>query len=269
LLSGLSLDGTHFFYPNPLESDGKYAFNQGARTRKDWFDCSCCPTNLIRFIPSVPGLLYSKSADTLYVNLYASSEAQVPLENTTLKIRQETQYPWEGIVNINVSSTKNVPVVLKLRIPSWARNEVVPGNLYTYLEKNMDSPVLRINGEAMEPLLKDGYLVLERTWKGDEVSLELPMAVHKVVADPEVIENRGKIALEYGPFVYAFEEVDQKTDLDQLRIDSSASFLPKMEKDLLDGVITLSNENAKAVPYYSWSNRGIGKMKVWIPVDRQ
>jgi DUF1680 family protein len=269
LLSGLSLDGTHFFYPNPLESDGKYAFNQGARTRKDWFDCSCCPTNLIRFLPSVAGLLYSKSGHTLYVNLYASSEARVPLENTTLEIRQETQYPWSGTVNINVSSTKDVPTVLKLRIPSWARNEVLPGNLYIYPEKDINSPVVKINGEVIEPSVKDGYVVLERTWKADEVSLEFPISVRKVVADPKVIEDQGKIALEYGPLVYAFEQVDQKTDLDQLRIAPAESFSPKMEKDLLDGVVTLSNENAKAVPYYSWSNRGIGKMKVWVPVNKE
>jgi len=269
LLAGLSLDGTHFFYPNPLESDGEYAFNQGALTRKDWFDCSCCPTNLIRFIPSVAGLLYSRSGNILYVNLYAGSEARVPLQNTTLKIRQETQYPWNGTVKIKVSSTKDVPAVLKLRIPSWVRNEVMPGNLYAYLEQKTDLPCVRINDEEIEPLVKDGYLVLERNWKEAEIRLELPMEVRKVAADPKVVENQGKIALEYGPLVYAFEQVDQNNDLDQLGIAPSDSFSPKMENELLGGVVTLSNEIAKAVPYYSWSNRGIGKMKVWIPVKEK
>jgi DUF1680 family protein len=267
LLAGLSLDGTHFFYPNPLESDGEYAFNQGALTRKDWFDCSCCPTNLIRFIPSVAGLLYSSSADTLYVNLYAGSEARVPLENTTLEIRQETEYPWSGTVNINVSSTSDVPAAIKLRIPSWARNEVLPGDLYTYLEEKTDSPVVSINDEVVEPTQEDGYVVLERSWKNDEVRLEFPMAVKEIVADPKVAEDQGKIALEYGPLVYAFEGVDQKEDLDRLRIDPSADFVPKMENGLLGGVVTLSDGNEKAVPYYSWSNRGVGKMKVWMPVN--
>jgi DUF1680 family protein len=269
LLAGLSLDGTHFFYPNPLESDGEYAFNQGAHTRKNWFDCSCCPTNLIRFIPSVAGLLYSKSADTLYVNLYASSEARVPLENSVLEIQMETQYPWSGVVNIRVSSTKDVPAVLKLRIPYWARNKVLPGNLYAYLEENANSPIVRINGEAIKPLVKDGYIVLERTWKEDKVSLEFPMAPRKVVADSRVAEDLGKTALEYGPLVYAFEQVDQKEDLDRLRITQSESFTPKMENELLGSVVTLNSENAKAVPYYSWSNRGIGKMKVWIPLKKE
>ncbi len=268
LLAGLSLDGTHFFYPNPLESDGKYPFNQGAHTRKDWFDCSCCPTNLIRFIPSVAGLLYSKSTDTLYVNLYTSSEARVPLENTILEIRQETQFPWSGTVNIHVFSTKDVLTILKLRIPSWVRNEVLPGDLYTYLEEKTDSPVVRVNGETIEPSIKDGYIVLEKIWKGDDISLEFPMIPRKVVADSKVAEDRGKMALEYGPLVYAFEQVDQTEDLDRLRIAPSESFNLKMENALLGGVVTLSNENAKAVPYYSWSNRGTGKMKVWIPIDK-
>jgi DUF1680 family protein len=267
LLAGLSLDGTRFFYPNPLESDGAYAFNQGALTRKDWFDCSCCPTNLIRFIPSVAGLLYSSSADTLYVNLYAGSEARVPLENTTLEIRQETEYPWSGKVTINVSSTSDVPAVIKLRIPSWARNEALPGDLYTYLEEKTDSPVVSINDEVVEPTQEDGYVVLKRSWKDDEVKLEFIMAVRKVVADSKVTEDQGEIALEYGPFVYAFEGIDQKEDLDRLRIDTSVDFVPKMENGLLGGVVTLSDGNEKAVPYYSWSNRGAGKMKVWMPVN--
>jgi DUF1680 family protein len=267
LLSGLSLDGTHFFYPNPLESDGEYSFNQGAPTRKDWFDCSCCPTNLIRFIPSVAGLLYSKSADTVYVNFYASSEARVQLENTTLHIRQATEYPWSGSVHINVSSTEDAPAVFQLRIPSWTRNEVLPGNLYTYAGQKAASPVVSINGETMEPFIRDGYLVLERNWKEDAVSVEFPMSPRNVVTDPEVTENRGKMALEYGPIVYAFEQVDQKADLDHLRMNPSESYSPAMEKELLGGVVTLSDEKAKAVPYYSWSNRGVGKMKVWLPVE--
>ncbi|MBN2318845.1 MAG: glycoside hydrolase family 127 protein [Acidobacteria bacterium] len=269
LLAGLSLDGTHFFYPNPLESDGEYTFNQGARTRKNWFDCSCCPTNLIRFIPSVAGLLYSKSADTLYVNLYAGSEARVPLENTVLEIRQETQYPWDGAVNIHVSSTKDAPAILKLRIPSWIGKEVMPGNLYTYLEEKTDPVFVRINQKSVELSVEDGYLVLEKIWDGDELSLKFPMIARKVVADPAVTEDLGKIALEYGPLVYAFEQVDQKEDLDHLRIVPSESFSPKMEKDLLGGVVTLRNEKVKAVPYYRWSNRGIGKMKVWVPVGEE
>ena len=173
------------------------------------------------------------------------------------------------MVNISVSSTKDVPAVLKLRIPSWARNEVLPSNLYSYLEEKRDSAAVSVNGEPIEPLVKDGYLELKRNWKEDEVKLEFPMTVRKVVADPKVAEDQGKVALEYGPLVYAFEQADQRNDLDKLRIAPSENFSPTMEKDLLGGVVTLSDQNSKAVPYYSWSNRGAGKMKVWVPVKKE
>ncbi len=267
LLSGLSFDGTHFFYPNPLESDGKYAFNQGALTRKDWFDCSCCPTNLIRFLPSLPGLIYSRSGNTLYVNLYAASSASASLEDTVLKIEQETEYPWNGRVKIKVSSSEDVPAVIKLRIPHWVRNEVLPGKLYNYAGQN--PPIVTVNGEKVDVSSMNGYLVLEGYWKDREITLEFPMEVREVTADPKVTEDMGKTALEYGPLVYAFEEIDQKSDLNQLRIAPSDIFTPEAENDLLGGVVVLNNEKAKAVPYYSWSNRGIGKMKVWVPFERE
>lgn len=265
LLSGLSLDGTHFFYPNPLESDGKYAFNQGALTRKEWFDCSCCPTNMIRFLPSLPGLIYSRSEDTLYVNLYAGSHARAEFKNTVLNIEQETDYPWNGKVIIRVTSSKDLPVTVKLRIPAWARNEVMPGGLYSYIDKNNSTPAIMINGENTEPVIEDGYIVLERNWNEDQISLDIPMEVRRVFADSKVSEDQGKTALEYGPLVYAFEEIDQISDIDQLSIGSSDAFVPKKENGLLGGVLTLNNEKKKAVPYYAWSNRGIGKMKVWVP----
>jgi hypothetical protein len=267
LLAGLSLDGTHFFYPNPLESDGKYAFNQGALTRKNWFDCSCCPTNLIRFLPSIPGLIYSTSGNTLYVNLYAGSNANVKLDNTTLNIEQETDYPWNGKVKIKVASSKDVPVTIRLRIPSWARNEVMPGGLYSYIDKKNRTPAVMVNNEKIEPVIKDGYIVLERNWKDDEIILDIPMEVRKVSADPEVAEDQGKTALEYGPMVYAFEEIDQKEDLDDLSIGKDDVFKPAKEDNFLGGVVTLNNDGQKAVPYYSWSNRGTGRMKVWVPIN--
>ena len=269
LLAGLSLDGTHFFYPNPLESDGKYAFNQGALTRKEWFDCSCCPTNVIRFLPSMPGLIYSTSGDTLYINLYAGSKARAELKNTLLNIEQETDYPWNGRVKIKASSTKDVPAIIKLRIPSWARNEVMPGNLYSYTDEKNTKLIVMINNAKTEPVIKDGYIVLERSWKKDEIILDIPMEVRKVSASSEVAEDRGKTALEYGPMVYAFEEVDQSRSLDDLGIGQADVFKPEAEQDLLSGVVTLSNDGKKAVPYYSWSNRGVGKMKVWVPVSEE
>jgi DUF1680 family protein len=265
LISGLSLDGTKFFYPNALESDGVYTFNQGACTRKDWFDCSCCPTNVIRFIPSIPGLIYSKSKDALYVNLYASNEAEIDLNIAKIKISQQTNYPWDGKVNFTVQADKATDFEIKFRIPGWARNEVLPGELYTYTDKKTTNVTLFVEGKKQEFTTEDGYVVLKRKWDTPtRISLNIPMEVRKVQSSPLVAENAGKVALEYGPLVYAFEEVDNALSWDQWNINSTTPFTMSKEVALLGGVNTIKTDKLKAVPYYAWSNRGIGKMKVWV-----
>lgn len=265
LISGLSLDGKQFFYPNALESDGVYKFNQGACTRKDWFNCSCCPTNVIRFIPSLPGLVYSKEKDMVYVNLYVSSEASVKLDNNTIKIKQKTDYPWNGKVTLTVDPKKEGKFSLKLRVPGWARNEVLPNDLYSYANTSTLTNKIMVNGETVPLETKDGYVTITKNWKrGTTLQLDFPMQVRKVIANPKVTENRGKVALEYGPLVYAVEEMDNKNNFDMLTIGMADTFKATMEENLLGGVNTLQNESLKAVPYYSWSNRGEGKMKVWL-----
>lgn len=266
LISGLSLSGTEFFYPNALESDGVYKFNQGACTRKSWFDCSCCPTNLIRFLPAVPGLIYATQADTLYVNLYASNNALVKLETGQVKVSQSTNYPWDGRVTISVDPTSPAAFSLKLRVPGWARNEVLPGDLYDYAGDTRPSWSVSVNGAETTPLLSGGYLILNRTWKeGDVVDLTFGMQVRRVVADERIEDDRGKVALEYGPIVYAVEEVDNK-NIDALTLPEKTSLNVENRTDLLGGVNVISGGTLTAIPYYAWSNRGIGKMKVWIPV---
>ena len=266
LIAGLSLDGTHFFYPNALEADGKYKFNRGACTRQGWFDCSCCPTNMIRFIPAVAGLLYSKVEDTLLVNLYAGSEATADLASNTLRIKQETDYPWSGKIRLTVSAETAAPATVKLRIPSWARNEVAPGGLYQYQQNQHATPTLRVNGQPVEADLADGYFALTRDWsKGAALELEFPMVVRKVRADEQVEANRGKLALEYGPIVYAVESFDNPDDFENLSIAPEDTFEVRWQPELLGGVNTITNQQLTAIPYYAWSNRGIGKMKVWLP----
>lgn len=265
LISGLSLDGTKFFYPNALESDGVYTFNQGACTRKDWFDCSCCPTNLIRFIPSIPGLIYSKTKDAIYVNLYASNTAEIDLDDNKVKVTQKTNYPWDGLITITVNPERESDFGLKLRVPGWARNEVLPGELYNYIDQNETVITLTVDGEKQQSVVKDGYIILDKKWdKETKITLNLPMEVRKVVSSPLVAENDGKVALEYGPLVYAVEEVDNTLPWDQWNINSNTQFSIAKESNLLGGVNTLSADKLKAVPYYAWSNRGIGKMKVWL-----
>lgn len=265
LISGLSLDGTNFFYPNALESDGVYKFNQGACTRKSWFDCSCCPTNVIRFIPSISELLYSKEHNTVYVNLYASSNASLVLENNNVKIIQETKYPLNGKIIVTISPEKKSEFTVKFRIPGWSRNEVLPSDLYAYSKplKNQNSIKINYKKISIEP--NNGYYSITKKWeKGEKVTLDFPMKVRKVIANEKIEDDKNKMALEYGPIVYAIEEVDNKNNFDAISISSSDKFTVKQES-ILGLINTLNNENLKAIPYYTWSNRGIGKMKVWLP----
>ena len=242
LISGLSLDGTNFFYPNALESDGKYEFNQGACTRKSWFDCSCCPTNVVRFIPAIPGLIYSKSENEVYVNLYASNHADIDLNGQKVKISQATSYPWNGKVEFTVDA--NAEITVKFRIPGWSRNQVLPSDLYSFTNVSIEKPTLSINGEILENTINNGYFEVTRKWNAtDKVALNFPMEVRTVKANDKVEEDKGKLSLEYGPLVYAVEEIDNP-EFDRITISASDTF--------------------KAIPYYTWSNRGIGKMKVWL-----
>ncbi|MEC3965313.1 glycoside hydrolase family 127 protein [Flagellimonas halotolerans] len=271
LISGLSLDGQKFFYPNALESDGVYKFNQGACTRKDWFDCSCCPTNVIRFLPAMPGLIYSKTDDTVFVNLYATNDATVDLKAQTVKLSQETSYPWNGKVKLSIDPKEEKGnFAMKLRIPGWARNEVLPGNLYQYGTTTTETNKISLNGEELDVQAEDGYFTISREWtKGDVLELEFPMSVREVIANPKVEEDKGKMSLEYGPIVYAVEEIDNKGKFDDIQLSANEEFKVEMQPDLLKGVNTISNEKLTAIPYYAWSNRGIGKMKVWLPAKAE
>ncbi|MEN2398383.1 glycoside hydrolase family 127 protein [Flavobacterium sp. MC2016-06] len=265
LISGISLDGKQFFYPNALESDGVFKSNRGSCTRQAWFDCSCCPTNLIRFIPSIPGLIYSKTNDVLYVNLYASNTASFTLGKTDLQISQQTGYPWNGKVALSVNPKKECQFTIKLRVPGWARNEVLPGDLYSYKKATAQKPRLTINGESAGIEIENGYYSINRSWKkGDKIAINFPMEVQEVQTNAKVETNKNKVSLEYGPIVYAVEEVDNKTNFDKIDIEANDTFKVKKEANLLNGVNVIENSKFKAIPYYSWSNRGVNKMKVWL-----
>ncbi|WP_281238235.1 glycoside hydrolase family 127 protein [Flavobacterium praedii] len=269
LISGISLDGKQFFYPNALESDGVYKNNRGSCTRQSWFDCSCCPTNLIRFIPSIPGLIYSSSKNVLYVNLYASNTAKITLDKTELGITQQTNYPWDGKVTLTVSPKKESELSIKLRIPGWARNQVLPGDLYSYATPASAKVTLTINGKPLDYKEDKGYISITRKWKkGDIINLNFPMEVKEVMTNAKVEGNIGKVALEYGPIVYAIEEIDNPANFDKITIDANDTFKVTKENELLEGVNTIQTGKLKAIPYYSWSNRGVGKMKVWIDLKK-
>lgn len=274
LISGISLDGKKFFYPNPLESDGKYEFNQGACTRKSWFDCSCCPTNLIRFIPSIPGLVYATDKNDLFVNLFVANHATLSVNGTTTEIIQQTNYPWNGKIKINVNPETAKEFTVRLRIPGWARNHPVPLDLYSYTDNNPGKIILKVNGKTVESPTEKGYLKLTRTWKnGDKIELDLPMKIHRVVTNEKVKDNRGLVAFERGPMVYCAEETDNNEDIDKIVIPDQTRFSVHNGPKVLEGVEELEGKvktgndtyTLQMVPYFSWSNRGIGKMKVWFP----
>ena len=265
LISGISLDGKQFFYPNALEADGVYKSNRGSCTRQGWFDCSCCPTNLIRFIPSIPGLIYSKTNDVLYVNLYASNNASFQLGKTDLQISQQTSYPWNGKITISVNPKKESQFTIKLRVPGWSRNEVLPGDLYSYRKASTQKATISLNGETLAIQPENGYFNINRKWKkGDKININLPMEVQEVVTNPKAAINTNKVSLEYGPIVYAVEEIDNKSNFDKIDVRASDTFKVKKVANLLQGVNVIENSKLKAIPYYSWSNRGVGKMKVWL-----
>lgn len=265
LIAGLSLSGTEFFYPNPLESDGKYTFNRGACTRQGWFDCSCCPTNMIRFLPSVGGLIYGQEENTIYVNLLIGSEANVDVNGSKVHITQKGSYPLKGDSEIMVKNDGKEAVIIKVRIPYWAKNKPLPGDLYAYTNKVNEAGSLTVDG-SNKPI--DGNMdYIEISVPGQsskEIKLEFAMEVRYDVCSDDVEENKGKTALEYGPFVYAFEEIDNASNWDKLKTAPNSIWEAKYNAGILGGVNTLSSGGLVAVPYYAWSNRGIGKMKVWI-----
>ncbi len=278
LISGVSLDGKSFFYPNPLESNGQHQ-------RSPWFGVACCPGNITRFIASVPGYVYARQGDALYVNLFVGSTADIKLDTgRTVKLTQETRYPWDGAVKMTVSPDRSGNFTINVRVPGWARNEAVPSDLYHFLDKVEEPVVLKVNGKAQEVSLNKGYLSLKRTWKkGDVIDLVLPMPVRRVVANEQVEADSGRVALQRGPIVYCAEWPDNPDgQVRNLLLPDTAKLTAEFKAELLSGVtvikskafglsldaqgqVSKNEQDFTAIPYYAWANRGRGQMMVWIP----
>lgn len=265
LIAGMSVDGKKFFYTNPLESDGKFDFNKGSCTRNAWFDCSCCPTNMIRFLPSLAGLIYATKSDTVYTNLFISSDATIKVKDKKLKLIQQTGYPWNGEVNLKFETASPATFTLQIRVPGWFRNEAMPGSLYSYVNSEQLPLMLSINGQTEDVQVTKGYISISREWNnGDEIRLSLPMPVRQVVTKSDVADNLGKVAFERGPIVYCAEEIDNKK-LSSITVSDHEKLTVGDEKLLGESIKVLSDEKIKLIPYYLWSNRGVNKMEVWIP----
>ncbi|MCW3807956.1 beta-L-arabinofuranosidase domain-containing protein [Plebeiibacterium marinum] len=282
VISGISLSGDHFFYPNPLASDAQYLFNHGSNTRQEWFGCACCPSNLCRFIPSMPGYIYAQKNDSVYINLFVEGNTKLKIGTDSVQISQITNYPWDGDVQINIDPSKTENFNVLVRVPGWAKGKPVPGDLYSYLETSGEDVVVKLNDNEIKGYTNDkGYIVLSREWNaGDRVNIHFPMSVHKTVANSKVTEDVGKVALERGPILYCLEWPDNDAVFSSV-IDDAATITTVNEPDLLNGVLSLNingkiaqdsakqivlkDAALKAIPYYSWDNRGIGEMAVWIP----
>jgi DUF1680 family protein len=259
LLSGVSLTGDRFFYQNPLESSGGYA-------RSPWFEVACCPPNMTRFLPSLPGYIYATKDDVVFVNLFIAGSGSFDLGGRAVSITQETRYPWDGAVKLTVSPDKAGPFELAVRVPGWARGEAMPTDLYRFLDSADEAPALKVNGQAVNLDLRDGYARIRRGWAGgDTVELTLPMPVRRIVANDAVAEDRGRVALQRGPLVYAVEGVDNGDRVFSLVLPDAVSLSAEFRPGLLNGIAVIKGEGILAVPYHVWANRGPGQMLVWLP----
>ena len=265
VISGLSLDGQLFFYPNTLQHDGETTFNQGVNGRSPWFSCSCCPSNLSRFVPSVAGYAYASRGSALYVNLFVNSELSVNTEGGELIISQKTDYPWDGHVELDFLNDKEVESELHIRMPGWAMNTPVPSDLFYFANEQVREPLLKVNGEKVEFQLEKGYALVQGEWKrGDRLTLELPMEDRLIKAHEKVEAKAGLLAVQYGPLVYCAEEIDNETDVLEAELSSNSGFEAQFDPGLLGGVNMLRGEELSLIPYYAWANREVGKMNVWF-----
>jgi DUF1680 family protein len=297
-LSGVSLKGDEYFYPNPLEADGKTKFNHGFPTRCAWFECSCCPPNIARLIASLPGYVYATKENTLYVNLYIGGSGQAKIQDTPVKLTQTTNYPWDGDIKIAVDPQREKEFTIALRIPGWTQGKPMPSDLYSYPESDKILELLiqktgvkkesvfifkslLINGKKAEYSHDKGYVLISRKWnKGDIIELSLPMEIRRVLCNEKVRTNRGMVAIERGPIVFCAEGVDNGGAVANVYLPDDAQFKYAFRKDMLNGIGVITadvkavvkvndkmstvNHSLVMIPYYAWSNRGAGPMRVWL-----
>ena len=293
VISGMSMDGGRFFYPNPLSSDGKYAFNaDNNTTRQPWFGCACCPSNLCRFIPSVPGYLYGVKDNNIFVNLFAANVSTIKVNGKDVILEETTEYPWDGDIKITVKKSNAKNANLLIRIPGWARNQVVPSDLYQFADKETPSYSVTVNGKAVEADLSanKGYLPVKNIRKGDVVRIHFDMPVRTVIANQKVADDKSKVAVERGPLVYCAEAADNNGEpvlravmgkkptfsvvdnysIQNTETKNAQAFTVKAIKtegqilnDSADG-ISLKNCTLTLIPYYAWNHRGANQMNVWF-----
>jgi len=283
-LSGISISGDEFFYPNPLASRGGYA-------RSKWFGCSCCPVNIVRFIPQIGSFAYAQRDSEVYVNLYLASRASLKTPAGDVTLTQSTDYPWSGRVRLTVDpgpDADNRTFALKLRIPGWAVGKPVPSDLYAQtVPGSLQDVKVALNGEPVPLSLDKGYVTINRAWRaGDTVELALAMPVRRIRCHPAAQDNLGRLAVERGPLVYCAESADNPSGAISLTIPPEAAFAEGTIEILghrmvslrspalsvsadLRGVRSTLPAVATLIPYFAWCHRGAGEMQVWIPTSAE
>ena len=279
LISGVSLDGGGFFYPNPLESMGQHQ-------RQPWFGCACCPSNIARFIPSLPGYVYAVKNRNVYINLFLSNTGRLQVEGKDIVLTQATQYPWNGDISLKIDKNKAGKFTMKIRIPGWVRGQVVPSNLYSYSDNLCLKYQITVNRTPTNAILtEDGYYTIDRNWKtGDQIHIHFDMRPRTVRAHNNVEADRGMVSVERGPLVYCAEWPDNAFDIKSILLNQHPSFEIVECPNLLYGIYQLQTQaqllafnkagklatedvSLTLIPYYAWCHRGSGDMKVWLPQD--
>lgn len=277
VLAGVNLEGNKFFYVNPLETDGRTAFNQGVKGRSPWFGTACCPSNIARLIPQIPGMMYAYTDDEIYCTFYAGTSTVVPLKKGKVSVTQQTEYPFDETIRFEINPEgKSQKFAMHLRIPTWAGTQFVPGKLYSYVNARPADWKLLVNGEEVEATPEKGFVTIDRTWKqGDRVELRLPMDVHFNKTLPQVEADRGRLCVTRGPLVYCAEAVDNAAmPASYVLSPEAGASVKKADSGLLKGIdfVTVKahsvqeegNGSLIMVPYYAWDNRGDDAMIVWL-----
>ncbi len=280
MLSGVSLSADRFFYPNPLESSGQHQ-------RSPWFGCACCPSNIARFVPAIPGYIYAVTDKELFVNLFISDEATIMIGSHSVAVSQKSGFPWDGKVEIKVSPEKTCKFTMKIRIPGWSRGEAIPGDLYRFDGNKTDNFSIKVNGSAVNPQIINGYAAIERQWgKDDKVDIDFPMDIKVIRADERIKDDNDRIAVQRGPVIFCAEWPDNNTgNITNLVLKNDPVFTTEFRPDLLEGtqiirttgsqaarnidggIDLLKEEPVTMIPYALWNNRGPGQMTVWLPVS--
>ncbi len=284
LISGVGMDGKSFFYTNAMQIKNNVQHKDMESARSGWFPCSCCPTNVVRLIPSVPGYAYAQKGSAIYINLFMSGTTTITVNNKPVQIEQQNNYPWDGNLTFKITPKSPLDLTLMIRIPGWAQNKAMPSDLYTFEKKSDTKVEIKINDKPVEYKVENGYAVLSKTWKkGDVVIVNLPMEVRTVIANKKVKDDIGKVSLQRGPLMYCAEWPDNNGKTSNIILPKGTIFTSEFRSDLLNGVTVLKSEASVvvidkdggnistvrqsfvAIPYYSWAHRGKGEMEVWFP----